>query len=373
MDGALKYLIFVVLGSEFVLQISAQKYELTDAEGNFYSPGYPIGYPNNLNVEWLIRLPNDTHRVFLRFTQFSTHNNNDYVRVRDGNNSSPIVWTLSGKQSAGAYVLDVLSSGHELHVQFVTDASVGASGFYADYYSATGEEELIAFHGKFTSPNFPANYTNNDFRLWVIRRPVDYDVIMFKFSSLETEACCDNVEVRTETGILGTYAGAVQPLPAFTIFNSDMIVRLHADRMVGAKGFSADYVFGKHYNVDRNVGEILSENYPGDYSNMLVEQWRIQVLDPSKAKIHLLFRDFKTESVHDVLQIFDGSDENAPLIGNHSGSTIPPQYVSSGKFLFLRFTTDVGVTRTGFVIRHEAVAADFELPPMRFRFSFHIN
>ena len=52
------------------------------------------------------------------------------------------------------------------------------------------------------------------------------------------------------------------------------------------------------------------------------------------------FSAFETESGYDYLNIYDGNNSNAPLLGSFSGNTIPPTIVSSSGAMFLDFSSD---------------------------------
>lgn len=74
----------------------------------------------------------------------------------------------------------------------------------------------------------------------------------------------------------------------------------------------------------------------------------------SAAKIVVSFVSFDTEAGKDVLSIYNGSDESAPLIGQFSGSTIPASFTSAGNTLFLRFESDASNQSTGWEISYQS-------------------
>lgn len=63
--------------------------------------------------------------------------------------------------------------------------------------------------------------------------------------------------------------------------------------------------------------------------------------------IWLYFSKFQTEPNNDVLYIYDGVNDQAPLIGAYSGYTLPPTITSSGNGLFLKFTTNETIQGQG--------------------------
>ena len=56
---------------------------------------------------------------------------------------------------------------------------------------------------------------------------------------------------------------------------------------------------------------------------------------------------------YDFLEIHEGRDEETPLVGRYCGNNLPPEYVSSGNEMYIRFKTDHSVSGTGFRIRYD--------------------
>ena len=97
--------------------------------GNFFSPGYPLNYPNQKRCTWGITVPAD-YRILVAFDDFQTQRNSDVLKIYDGaSNSSDLLATLSGYQSGSTYG----SSGSSLWFEFTTDKSVTKNGFHATY------------------------------------------------------------------------------------------------------------------------------------------------------------------------------------------------------------------------------------------------
>ena len=94
--------------------------------------------------------------------------------------------------------------------------------------------------------------------------------------------------------------------------------------------------------------EIWSPGYGRGYPNNLKCYWFINV-KPNNS-IRLEFQDFELESHRDFLTIYDGNSSASILLANYTGSELPPVLVSSTSSLFLNFTTDNVVNKTGFNI-----------------------
>ena len=110
------------------------EHSLTDLQGNFSSPNYPSNYPNHLSCTWSITVTPNSY-IYLQFFNFSLEDDGedcryDYVEVSDLNYpSGSIKIKRCGNQSPWC----VWSMSNALHLRFVTDYSVSASGFIAHY------------------------------------------------------------------------------------------------------------------------------------------------------------------------------------------------------------------------------------------------
>jgi hypothetical protein len=70
----------------------------------------------------------------------------------------------------------------------------------------------------------------------------------------------------------------------------------------------------------------------------------------ANSSVMISFSTFSLESSFDYLYIYDGNSTAAPLIGQYTGFTLPPNAMASNAagVLTLRFTSDVSVTYAGF-------------------------
>lgn len=89
---------------------------------------------------------------------------------------------------------------------------------------------------------------------------------------------------------------------------------------------------------------IIFSNKAGTYTNRMSCAWSLS----ANTKLRLVFFRFVTESSHDRVSVYNGTSSSSPRIGQYSGSTLPAAITSSGNNLFIKFTTDGSVTRSGF-------------------------
>ncbi len=82
-----------------------------------------------------------------------------------------------------------------------------------------------------------------------------------------------------------------------------------------------------------------------DYGNNNDCRWLIQ--PPGSVALILSFSSFDTENTYDVVEVYDGADTTATLLGSFSGSTVPANVVSSGGSMFIRFRTNDSIRSSG--------------------------
>lgn len=72
------------------------------------------------------------------------------------------------------------------------------------------------------------------------------------------------------------------------------------------------------------------------------------------------FSEFEVEQhqecAYDHLELYDGTDSSAPILGRFCGSKKPDPVVATGSSLFLRFYSDASVQRKGFQAVHSTGA-----------------
>lgn len=81
-----------------------------------------------------------------------------------------------------------------------------------------------------------------------------------------------------------------------------------------------------------------------------------QLIAPTNAtSVSLTFSSFDLESNYDHLLVFNGSNNQAPLIGKFSGTTNPGTLTASSGKMFLEFRSDCATTRPGFAASWSSV------------------
>ena len=96
--------------------------------------------------------------------------------------------------------------------------------------------------------------------------------------------------------------------------------------------------------VRSNTSGIIYSNKNGTYTNYMSCEWNLS----ANTNLELIFFRFDTESRYDFVHVYDGSSSSSLQIGGYNGSSLPVNLRSSSNNLFIRFTSDVSITNSGF-------------------------
>ncbi|NSW45830.1 MAG: C10 family peptidase [Bacteroidales bacterium] len=86
--------------------------------------------------------------------------------------------------------------------------------------------------------------------------------------------------------------------------------------------------------------------------------WLIKPRGASQIKLN--FTNFNTETNYDVLSIYDGETDQAPLIGSFSGNQLPSEILSTGNALFLTFNTNDTIQGQGWELYYTSIFVGIE-------------
>ena len=81
------------------------------------------------------------------------------------------------------------------------------------------------------------------------------------------------------------------------------------------------------------------------YDNHEDCNWKITA--PTGSNVKLLFTNFQSDK-RDILKIYDGEDDGWSLLKELSGSGYNGEIVTTGNNMYIQFTSDHFVTRSGF-------------------------
>jgi hypothetical protein len=122
---------------------------------------------------------------------------------------------------------------------------------------------------------------------------------------------------------------------------------------------TVNYVYPSYCNrvsiMEATEGSLADGSGEKNYQPGASCSWLIAPNDPqldSVTSINLSFSYFDTELNHDIVNVYDGADVNAPILGTFSGNTLPPQLVSSGNKMFITFTSNNENQGAGFLAQY---------------------
>ncbi|XP_023687916.2 CUB and sushi domain-containing protein 2 isoform X1 [Paramormyrops kingsleyae] len=274
--------------------------QLRGPSGLITSPNFPVQYDNNANCTWVITAADPNKVIKLTFEDFDLERGYDTLTVGDGasvGDQKTVFHVLSGTTTPDL----VVSTSHQMWLNFKTDDSSGSLGFKVSY------EEID--QGSCGDPGIPP-YGKRDgsgFR--------HGDHLHFE---------C---------------------LPAFELVGKKNIT-CQKNNQWSAKKPSC--VFSCFFNFTTPSGVLLSPNYPQEYGNSMHCVWLI--IAKPESRINLAFNDLSLEKQFDFLSIKDGGKAESPILGTFSGDALPSPITTSAHVARLEFLTDHTNTDRGFNI-----------------------
>ena len=116
-------------------------------------------------------------------------------------------------------------------------------------------------------------------------------------------------------------------------------------------GLNKDYL-ASGYNILKEANGTILLTSTDHYVNNMDVQWLIQ--PDNDGPVSIYFDYFETELSQDVLTIYDGKDEMAPVLAEFSGDLAIADTIVTSTFreMYVTFTSDSQVTLRGFLARY---------------------
>lgn len=141
--------------------------------------------------------------------------------------------------------------------------------------------------------------------------------------------------------------------------------KLQGPKMLTCRNATTPYWSGKEPRCiafcggmikNATYGRIVSPGFPGNYSNNLTCHWVLEA--PEGHQLHVHFEKVALAEDDDRLLIKNGNNiDSPPVYDSYEVEYLPNEGVlSTGRYLFVEFTTDGTLTSTGAAIRYEAFA-----------------
>jgi Zn-dependent metalloprotease len=337
--------------------------KLTAINGSFSDGSSTANYNNNANCKWVIA-PAGATKVTVNFTAFNTEPNDKVFVYNGADDTAPLLATWWGNTLPPT--ISTTDSVGAMCIKFVSDASTTLGGWSANYTSTivtptcSGLTTLTAPIGSFDDGSGTGNYTNNQQCYWYIAPPCASSVTL-NFSAFNTELNYDGIAIYDNlqaTNRIGLFSGTSLPT-SITSTTGKMFIVFISDYANVSQGFIANYTStGSSYCSGVTVlnssdtGAISDGSGANNYCNNMSCSWLIQ--PPQARTVTLNFTSFNLEnassdgkSIYDAVEVYDGINETAPLLGRFTGSTIPRGVTSSTGNLFVKFYSDNELNYSG--------------------------
>ncbi|XP_065114614.1 cubilin [Paramisgurnus dabryanus] len=332
----------------------------TSPTGQFNSPNYPSNYPTNRECVYKI-IVEVNMQIMLNVTDFlleaSTSCSFDYLEIRDGGyETSPLIGKFCGVSAPPI----IVSHSNRLWLKLRSDSVLTYRGFAAHWDGTqTGcGGTLTTSVGGFTSPNYPLPYHPNAECYWHIKTSAGSTLVLsFADFHLESTYDCtfDYLAVyngnSTNAPQLAKLCGNQIP-PPFHSSKENLYVKLRTDSIFHTGGFLANYqtICNGVLIANQSRGRIESLNFPSNYPTYANCSWTIQASMGNT--INYTFIAFELEPhtycAYDYVKLYDGPNEQAPLIGSFCGNTPPPANTTTSGNLHIVFRSDYVLSYKGF-------------------------
>ncbi|XP_066485218.1 cubilin [Tiliqua scincoides] len=342
----------------------------TAPSGRITSPNFPSQYENNLNCNYIIEAE-PTSIVIIRFEAFDLQSHSalgicgsgDKVKIFKGNR----VDLFPEKTFCGNEVPVPVSIIGTTLLNFYTDSQSAGTGFLATYTVIACGGVFRSTSGTISSPTYSFTDYHHNMNCSYNITVGSNKIVALKFNDfhLEASSSCfyDYVAVydgpNTVAPLLGKFCGAVLP-PSVKSSTNNLLLVFKTDGFGAAGGWKASYreTIGPH----QGCGGFLTisdytfaspdSNKDGKYDKDLECVWIITA--STNQLINLTFNTFQLEATafqdcrYDYVNLYDGSNEKAALVGSFCGSRIPAPFISTSNTLTVKFVTDRSIERAGF-------------------------
>ena len=206
---------------------------IDDGSGPVYN------YQNNQNCSWLISPLDSVNSISLEFLRIDIELA-DTLYVYDGNSiNSPLL----GKYTGNSIPSDIISTGDEVYISFISISNTTLDGWLISFTSEIPQycssETMVNATGSLSDGSGQADYHNSTTCLWMIQ-PTNGESINLEFSSFSTEQDFDIVKIFDGNVELGAFSGSEIP-PTLTATSGMMTIFFATNTSVTDRGWEASY------------------------------------------------------------------------------------------------------------------------------------
>jgi hypothetical protein len=274
---------------------------ITSRSGSITDGSGPVeGYMNNVTAYWVIdpqTIYDSITSITLTFSSFDLMEG-DYVKVYDGaTTSDPVLGSFTGSNLPPA----ISSTQNQMLVEFLTNGSGNAAGFYAEYNTQSpswcqGLTQLTEPSGTFDDGSGDFYYQSQATCMWRINPPFA-EKITLNFNYFDTEEGVDKLTVYDGTTKIGEYSGNAIPEDVEAT-SGMMFITWNTNASNNFEGWEA------YYEVDNvGIGEESDIAFLQVYPNPASGELHISFTIEEKQSLKLNLMNMTGQTVH--LQEYD--------------------------------------------------------------------
>jgi hypothetical protein len=266
-------------------------------------------------------------------------------------------WGWSGSYD-GYYDLDDLNPGNDPNGPFsIAQAMVKGiypSGVYPP--QCTGQHVITAAYGTIEDGSSrTANYLDNADCSYLLAPSDSVAKFTLSFNRFDTETGNDVVKVYdgadTNAPLLLTHSGnGVPATNTLSSTSNKMLITFKTDGANTAEGWLATFkpTWPSYCTAEALTdpsGTVGDGSGSRPYNNNVTCTWLIQPPNPASQTLLLNFTSFETEPGKDIVRVYDAV--STALLGEFSGTTLPPTVVSPSGEMYIEFQTNYIFTYPG--------------------------
>jgi len=319
---------------------------ITTCSGSLFdSGGQSANYLNNESYT-LTLVPSTANAMAqLNFVSFSTESGWDYLYIFDGNStSSPLVGQYSGSTLPPA--ITATNSTGILTLRFTSDGSTASSGFEAAISCFIPPTCSGVPNSGTSAISSATGCPNTNFNLSASGLSTGLGISYQWYSAPAASGPWSAIITATNT----SYITNTNTVTFYQLETTCSVSAMSATTSVTSYTPVGPCYTMANTTITTCSGSLFDSG--GQSANYLNNESYTLTLVPSTANAmaQLNFVSFSTESGWDYLYIFDGNSTSSPLIGQYSGSTLPPAITATNStgILTLRFTSDGSTAASGF-------------------------
>ena len=312
-------------------------------------------YRDSTSMDWdSLLITHLDRRIPLYYAGWSVPNINGHAFVCDGYQEDHFYhfnWGWGGSSDGYFYTEALNPSGSNFNLAQELIINCAPDSLLYNYPSGcSGYAELITTNGTIDDGSGPLyGYEAGTNCSWLIAPEDSVSSITLHFLDFDL----------TAGDTLFLYKGSSSADPLFSAIGGDVLpedIQVDSDKVFvdfvvqssgGASGWLMSFmseipVYCSSNEVLTEVEGVLNDGSgPRDYHNVAACMWMIA--PPGVQRIELQFDTFETESVYDVVTVYDGNT----VLGEFSGNELPPLLTATSGTMFLVFTTNFDITAPG--------------------------